>query len=189
MKSECYKCGKKLHISKACHSNKSASDQKHTVYELYNMSDRKCEPPAIKLDALVHNTKIIVEVDTGASATLINESTFHQIWPKQNPDVSKADLLRTYTGEKVPLLGTVNTTIKYKEHTTTLPVLNVKGQGPNILGRDSITALKLKWSRVHQLKGRDIATVLGKHSEVLKDKLGCITEVEHRSRLMTSVTV
>ena len=41
MKSACYKCGKKGHISKACHSNKSASDQKPMVYELYNMSDRK----------------------------------------------------------------------------------------------------------------------------------------------------
>ena len=41
MKSGCYKCGKKGHISKACHSNKSASDQKTTVYELYNLSDQK----------------------------------------------------------------------------------------------------------------------------------------------------
>ena len=118
----------------------SASDQKPTVYELYNISDRKCEPPAIKLDVMMHNTKIIVEVDTGASTTLINESTFHQIWPKQKPDVSKADLLRTFTGEKVPLLGTVNTTIQYQDQTTTLPVLIVKGQGPNIVGRDSITS-------------------------------------------------
>ena len=105
IKSECYKCGKKGHISKACHSHKSQT--KPTIYELYNMSDRKCEPPAIKLDVMMNNTKIIIEVDTGASATLINKSTFHQIWPKQKPDVSKADLLRTYTGQKVPLLGTV----------------------------------------------------------------------------------
>ena len=187
MKSECYTCGKKGHISKACRSKKSASDQKPTVYELYNISDRKSEPPAIKLDVMMNNTKIIVEVDTGASATLINESTFHQIWPKQKPDVSKADLLRTYTGEKVPLLGTVNTTIKYQDQTTTLPVLIVKGQGPNIIGRDSITALKLKWSSVHQLKGLDIATVLEKHSEVFKDELGCITDVEAKFQIDDSV--
>ena len=111
MKSGCHKCGKRWNISKACNSNKSASYGKPTVYELYNMSDRKCESPAIKLDIMMNNTKIIVEVDTGVSATLINESTFHQIWHK--PDVSKADLPRTYTGEKVPLLGTVKTTSKY----------------------------------------------------------------------------
>ena len=152
MKSEYYKCGKNGQINKACHFNKSASDQKPMVYELYNLSDRICERPAIKLDVMMNNTKIIVEVDTGASATLINESTFHQIWPKQKPDVSKEDLLRTYTGEKVPLLGTVKTTIKYKDQTTTLPVLIVKGQGPNIIDRDSITVFKLKWSSVHHLK-------------------------------------
>ena len=63
-----------VNISKACHYNKSASDQKSTVFELFNISDRKCEPPAIKLDVMMNNTKIIVEVDTGASVTLINES-------------------------------------------------------------------------------------------------------------------
>ena len=42
----------------------------------------------------------------------------------------------------------------------------MKGQGPNIIGRDSITALKLKWSSVHQLKDLDLAAVVGKHSEV-----------------------
>ena len=182
MKSECYKCDKKGPISKACRSNKSASDQKPTFYELYNMSDRKSEHPAIKLDVMMNHTKIIVEVDTGSSTTLINESTFHQIWPKQKPHVSKADLLRTYTGEKVPLLGTVNTTIKYQDQTTTLLVLVVKGQGPNILGRDSITALKLKWSSVHQLKRLDIANVLEKHSEVNSDVL---LMWKQSSRLMT----
>ena len=126
----------------------------------------------------MNNTNIIVEVDTGASATLINESTFHLICSKQTPDVSKADVLRTYTVEKVPLLGTGKTTIKYKDQATRLPVLIVKGQGPNIMGRDSITALKLKWSSVHQLKGLDIANALEKHSEVFEDELGCITEVE-----------
>ena len=133
MKSECCKCGKKGHISKACRSNKSASDQKPTVYELYNLSDRKWDPPAIKLGVMMNNAKVIVEVDTGASAMLINELTFHQIWSKEKPDVSNADWLRTYTGEKVPLLGTMETTIKYKDQTTTLTVLIVNGQGPNII--------------------------------------------------------
>ena len=85
MKSECYKFGKKGHISKACHWNKSASDQKPTVYELYNMSDRKCEPPAIKLGVMMTNTKIIVEVDTGASATLINNNNKKYLFKVQYP--------------------------------------------------------------------------------------------------------
>ena len=86
-----------------------------------------------KMHAMMNNTKIIVEVDTGAIAMLINESTFRQISPKQKSNVSKPDLLRTYTDEKVPLLGTVKTTIKYQEQTTSLPALTVNGQGPNIL--------------------------------------------------------
>ena len=63
----------------------------------------------------------------------------------------------------------------------------MKGQGPNILGRDSITALKLRWSSVHQLKGLDIATVLEKHYEVFKDELGCITDVEAKFQIYDSV--
>ena len=66
-------------------------------------------------------------------------------------------------------------------------MLIVKGQGPNILGHDPITALKLKWSSVHQLKGFDLATVLDKHSEVFKDELGCITDVEAKFQIYDSV--
>ena len=57
---------------------------------------------------------------------------------------------------EVPLLGTMNTTIEYQDQTTTLHVLIVKGQGPNIIGCDSITALKLKWSSIYQLKDLDL---------------------------------
>ena len=54
------------------------------------MSDRKCEPPAIKLDVMMNNTRRIVELDTGASATVINESNVP-------PDQAQTDLLRTYS--------------------------------------------------------------------------------------------
>ena len=63
----------------------------------------------------------------------------------------------------------------------------MKGQGPNILGRDSITALKFKWGSVHQLKCLNMATVLEKHSEVFKDQLGCITNVEAKFQVDDSV--
>ena len=66
-----------MHISKACRSNESASNQKPTVYKVYNLSDRKCEHHAIKHDVMMNNNKIIVEVDNGASATLINEPRVH----------------------------------------------------------------------------------------------------------------
>ena len=65
-------------------------------------------------------------------------------------------------------------------------VLIVKGHGTNIIGRDSITALKLKWSSVHQLKGLDIATVLDKYSAVFKDELGCITDVDAKFQSLPS---
>ena len=80
-----------------------------------------------------------------------------------------------------------STHIKYQDQTTTLPVLIVKGRGQNIFGRDSIPALKFKWSSVHQLKGLDIATVLEKHYEVFKDELGCITDVEAKFKIDDSV--
>ena len=59
----------------------------------------------------------------------------------------------------------------------------MKGQGPNIIGRDLITASKLKWSSVHELRGLYIVVVLGKHSEVFKDELGCITHVQAKFQI------
>ena len=76
----------------------------------------KFELPTIELDVMMN--KHLYHRFEWIPDTLINKTTFYQIWPKQKPGVYK------------------------------LQHMIVKGQDPNILDRYSITALELKWDSV-----------------------------------------
>ena len=54
----------------------------------------------------------------------------------------------------------------------------MESDGSNMLGRDDIVALKLKWSSVHQLQqASTLEAILKKHKYVFSDELGLITGV------------
>ena len=76
-----------------------------------------------------------MEIDTGASLMLVSESTFRDCWPELNLSHSGITL-HSYSGESIPLLGTVDVLAKYGGQEATLPMLVVKGERPSLLGRN-----------------------------------------------------
>ena len=77
-----YKIG---HISKMCKTNKKIGSKHSTVYELYHMKTRNAGYPPIPVNVLIEDTVIKMEIDIGASATLITMKTIKLIWPKKRP--------------------------------------------------------------------------------------------------------
>ena len=193
---ECYNCKKKGHIAKACKAtgdknNPGAKPEQKkacTVYELYNMNTKSSHPP-ITVNISIDETEVNMEVDTGASATLITKSTMEKVWPVKKPTLcTENNLLRTYTGEIVPICGTTVMNLQYRDSRAALTVMVVDSDGPNILGRDGITALKLQWSNIHQLQELvTLDTVLDKHSAVFGDDLGAIDGVQASFNIDPSV--
>ena len=54
-----------------------------------------------------------LEIDTGATRTVLNEETFNKLLDKLELKSSEA-ALSTYTGEKIPVLGEVLIPVKYQ---------------------------------------------------------------------------
>ena len=82
-----------------------------------------------------------MEVDTGASATIINEETYkrisegHQVKNRLQLETAKVKL-RTYTDELVKVIGTLRVIMRYEQQEEKLQTLVVEGCGPSLLGRD-----------------------------------------------------
>ena len=72
-------------ISKMCKSNKHIASKDSTVYDLYNMKNRNTRCPPITVNVSIADNLIKMEVDTGASATLITMKTMKLIWPQKRP--------------------------------------------------------------------------------------------------------
>ena len=73
----------------------------------------------------------------------------------------------------------MNTDLRYQKRRASVTILVVKSDGPNLLGRDGIVALKLKLSSVHQLQQASThEAILKKHNDVISDELGLINGVQ-----------
>jgi hypothetical protein len=174
--SDCHYCGKKGHIASACRTRlarKRKPEQAHVVtsnrettvqgskqaehegtYSLYHMQDRTGkEPLHIKLD--VNNKEITMEVDTGASVSLLSEETFHTLWKGEAaPKLQKSSVtLKTYTGEQIKVVGSAEVQVEHNEQVVRLSLLVIQGQGPSLLGRDWMASLRLDWKEIFEVNG------------------------------------
>ena len=115
-----------------------------------------------------------MEVDTGASLSLISEKTYLSVWiDNDRPPLQPTNTcLQTYTGERISVLGSIQVEVSHNNQTKQLPLLVVKGQGPNLLGRDWMSMLTLDWQTVHKLQdNRQLDELLQKYSALFIDEL------------------
>ena len=120
-----------------------------------------------------------MELDTGADVSIISEKTYQsmlaqtQLQPLNVP-------LRTYTGERMKVLGKVSVTVQYEHNAPVdLPLVIVAGEGPSLFGRNWLKRIKLKWNKIGTVMLRDdakqeLSRLLECYQEIFSDELGTI---------------
>ena len=153
------------------------------MYDLFHMPNTKPRSPPITAHITVQGIPLEMEVDTGASASIISEELFNNLWtedirPKLNPHT---DILRRYTGETFETKGLIEVNVQHNEQKKTLNLLVVPGKGPALLGRDWLSQLKLNWQEIHAVKTTEtvaITELIHKYNDVFKDELGTLKDVQ-----------
>ena len=152
----CYKCQKKGHMAKVCKGKKKPQKQgrhgrrpdgkqrthfveesadQDDVYAMYHLSsDRK---KSLKVDLELCGRKNTMEIDTGASKTILNEATYGRLRDALGPLQTRKAALSMYTGERIPVLGAVMVPVEYKGKKKELEQANCRRQ-----------RTKLAWSRL-----------------------------------------
>lgn len=201
---ECRRCHKTGHIARVCRSKGQSNPKKtHYVqeatelsttedpsYDLFNLQDNTYEPITVELE--LNQVPLTMELDTGASLTLINKASYdlisqeNQCAKLEKPDVE----LRTYTGEAVKILGSTTVEAKYGEQNLQLIVHVVDGQGPNLLGRDWLSKFKInELSNIHTLvTPSKLDQVLNKHTLIFEEGLGTLKDVKVKLLVDPSVS-
>ena len=98
---------------------------------MYNIRGQS-KPKAFKVTVELCGEPHSLEIDTGATRTVLNEETYSKLREKLELNSSKA-ALSTYTGEKIAVLGEVLIPVKYQNQQHNLPAVVVKSPGPNLL--------------------------------------------------------
>ena len=104
-------------------SNTVENDTDASAYTLFNVSSSPSKPYVITVH--INGAELPMEVDTGASLTLISKSAFDKLWDAQEaPNLqSTTSKLRTYTGENIEVLGVANVNVSFQEQNQELQLL------------------------------------------------------------------
>ena len=154
---ECWKCQKKGHIGKVCFSKSkpnynhaiSSSNSKSKVSEEYIFHEEVVGQKVLPylVDVSINDINVSMELDTGASRSIMSLSTLNSLWPDSNnrPKLQKSNLLlRTYGGSKMDVLGEIFCTVSIKTGSKGKGFLTiVNEEGPNLIGRDWIDILNI----------------------------------------------
>ena len=94
-----------------------------------------------------------MEVDTGATLSIISEQTYHSMSNTISAPRLKASTgrLKMYTVEEISLLGQTTVDVSYKNQSKKLGPLVVAGNVPSLSGRDWLSQLQLDWSQINRV--------------------------------------
>lgn len=118
-------------------------DHLFNVHEVSKASEPSRSPPLYQqLSIAGHPVKMLV--DTGSPISLIPEETWKQLGkPSLQPSAIR---LRTYTGHRVPIMGTFQAVVTIDQTTGPLWVTVTQGSGAALMGRDWLLKRRLNWS-------------------------------------------
>lgn len=129
--------------------------------------------PPLQVELLVDEKPITMELDTGAAYTLVNETTFKQLWPKKELKPSHLRLT-TYSGEEIPVVGSREVSVHYGSQVSDMSLIVVKGKGPSLLGRNWLKEIRLDWQAIHMVGDAPLEEVLNRHQTIFQEGLGTL---------------
>ena len=208
----CRKCGKVGHLAKRCRSEKKQegaskpaairkvcacqgtppggdvadeepAEQAWDPLHMYLLEKQSGIDP-VMVEVTMNGKPMRMEVDTGAAVSVMNLSSFNRV--KEGGELRSSKLkLRTYTGEVVSPEGIGQVDVVYQDQQFSLPITIVKGNVPNLMGRDWLAKLRLKWEelfsperRIHMVGSTDgpVGDLVKQFPEVFTDELGCLKD-------------
>ena len=176
----CRSCGKKGHIARVCRKVKKPTQDVKTVageaevdYEepLYAVKSPTGRIPPLKVQVLLDDCEVLMEIDTGASRSIMSEGVFRSFWPKRKLQASSIKL-QTYSKEPLSVVGSLDVNVEHNDQAAQLTPLVIKGDGPTLLGRDWLSIIRVDWPRIHYTPTSELQALLDKHRDVFQEGLG-----------------
>ena len=143
----------------------SDADVDPVLFLIYHLT-----PNPIRVNVQLNRTFLNMEVDTGASVSIISKDTNSKLWPSARaPPIESSDVqLQTNPGHSLPVLGTIDADVSYKHQTAKLPLVVVEGNGPSLFRRDWLQHINLDWKSLNMVQNQTtdaptLSTVLNRH--------------------------
>ena len=131
-----------------------------------------------------------MEIDTGAAVSIIPESLYSAKFVRF-PLVKSKVVLKTYSDERLQVLGEVQLPVHYQGQNAKLTAFVVKGNNPALLGREWLPKLKFDRAKILAVKSESVPgsvkKVLDKHASLFSDGYGTIKDCKAQIHLKGNV--
>ena len=136
----------------------SGSEETGSQEELFKInSTSRHQPYRVSLD--IEGELVEMEIDTGASLSIMSEQEFLNLWPERSV-VATDVTLHSYSGECIPVVGSIDVCVSYKGQKITLPLVIVRGVGPSLLGRNWLQNMQFNWQEIFWSNNATLEKVL-----------------------------
>ena len=188
---DCRFCKHKGHIERVCKKKEASADKSKEqrgkpvryidedhdeVQGLFNIGTGSPEP-SIVVPVSINGTDISMELDTGATVSVMSEQMWKDEFSTSAPLEPSPLKLKTYTGEHLKIKGQASVEVNYNGQNVTLPLQIVEGSGPALFGRNWLRTVKLDWGSIKKVT-TDLESVISEHKELFKDELGTLKGVK-----------
>ena len=161
---QCYRCKKKGHIAKMCNqkydahntryvedvSQSTSADDDMCGLGLYTLTSADQRRSGYQVQLLLEGKPVKMEVDTGSAVSIISETAYNKLF-QHLPLKPTHFYLKTYSGERLTLLGEFQVRVTYQTREVHLPLVVAKGDKPVLLGRNWLDKLKLDWATIFKV--------------------------------------
>ena len=128
------------------------------VYAMYNHAASRPAMDPVIVQVQIDNKDVNMQIDTGASISIVSEECYNANWDAESlPLTPSRCVLNTYTQQRIPVLGECVVAVNHNGQQAKLPLIIVKGNGPNLLGRDWMREIKIAWASVFHVSSKHAA--------------------------------
>ena len=113
-----------------------------------------------------------MEVDTGPALSLILKRRSRSCGQTGEECFGHSSDLCSYSGETIPVLGMIDTKVRYKGQRACLTLFAVRGTGPSLVRRNWSEYHKIHWSDVNCVNKGVLHEILQTFDYVFTDGLG-----------------
>ena len=135
----------------------------------------------------IEGKPVLMELDTGAAVSILSSATWTTLFPSRQLKKTNT-VLKTLSGERLQPIGCADVNVQYKSQYSTLPILVLEGEGPNLFGRNWLRHIQIDWKGIHKVEEDRLHTTLVRHEKIFQEGLGRVKDFKTKMHVDSDAT-